>query len=278
MRSLFRFLIRNYAFLLFIILEVISLVFIFNYNSFQRAKFLNSSNRLTGSIYNSYSAVIQYFHLRKINNELAKENADLRNSLELVSAQLIDSESLDIQLDSTFRFVEARVINNSVNKQQNYITLNRGSKHGIKPDQGIISGSGIVGVVTSVSESFSMGLSVLNPRWSVSAKLKKSGFYGSLVWNGDDYRTAELNEIPFHIDISVGDTVVTSGYSSVFPEGLLIGTIQEFSQPEGENYYVIDVLLSTDFKSVAYVEVIENINSEELIELKQETEYGESDN
>ena len=274
MRSLFRLLIKNYPFLLFLFLEVVSVVLIVNYNSFQRSGFLNSSNAVSASIYNSYSGVVQYFRLAKVNASLAEENAQLRNKIDKYENALIDSASYFNKQDTSFRFIPARVINNSVNKQQNYITLNKGRKDGVKPDQGIISANGVVGIVTNVSESYSMGLSVLNPRWSVSAKLKKSGFYGSLIWNGQDYKKAALNEIPFHIDLQVGDTIVTSGYSSVFPEGILIGTIASYARPEGENYYTIDVLLSADFKSVTYVEVIDNTKIEELRTLKQTTENG----
>ena len=274
MRSLFRLLIKNYPFLLFLVLEVISVVFIVNYNSFQRASFLNSSNAVTSSIYSSYSSVMQYFRLAKVNASLAEENVQLRNLIDRYQSEMIDSASFFNENDTSFQFIPARVINNSVNKQQNYITLNKGRKDGVKPDQGIISANGIVGIVTNVSESYSMGLSVLNPRWSVSAKLKKSGFYGSLLWNGEDYQKASLNEIPFHINLEVGDTIVTSGYSSVFPEGILVGTIESFTRPAGENYYTIAVLLSADFKSVTYVEVIDNTKIEELRTLKQTTEHG----
>jgi rod shape-determining protein MreC len=216
--------------------------------------------------------------LAVINEQLVNENAELRNKIELLNPAQLPIDSLDYATDTVFNFIPARIINNSVNRQQNYITLNKGSKHGIKTDQGIISGSGIVGVVTSVSDSYSMGLSVLNPRWSISAKLKNSGFYGSLVWDGKDYRIVKLNEIPFHIDLAIGDTVVTSGYSSIFPDGLMIGTISEFIKPSGENYYDISVQLATNFKSVAYVEVIDNHKADELDALKQQTEYGESNN
>lgn len=274
MRSLFRLLIKNYPFLLFLALEVISVVFIINYNSFQRASFLNSSNAITASIYNSYSSVIQYFSLAGVNAELSEENARLQNALSNYQSMLIDSIDIAHQQDTAFRYIPARVINNSVNRQQNYITLNKGRKDGIKPDQGIISPNGIVGIVTNVSESYAMGLSVLNPRWSVSAKLKKNGFYGSLSWNGEDYQRAQLNEIPFHINLQEGDTIVTSGYSSVFPDGILIGTIDSFERPEGENYYTISVLLSADFKSVTYVEVIENTKIDELRNLRSTTENG----
>lgn len=276
MRSLLRFLLKNYAFLLFLFLEVVSLVLVFNYNSFQRSQFLNSSNFVSANLYNTVSSVLQYFELSKVNQQLAEENARLR---ELLSGNEVwvgfESDSTlqnRAQNDSVFKYTPAKIINNSVNKQQNYITINKGRKHGIKPDQGLLSPFGIVGVITSVSESYSTGLSLLNPRWSVSAMLKGSGYYGSLVWNGKDYRMADLLEIPFHVDLAIGDTIVTSGFSSIFPEGLLVGTIESFTQPVGENYYAIKVILSADFKSVRYVQVIENRKKEE----REELEDGQS--
>lgn len=279
MRSLLRFLVKNYAFLLFLFLEVASLVLVFNYNSFQKSKFLNSSNYVSASLYGSVNSVLQYFDLARVNKQLAEENAILRTHLQLgISNSDVISDSLFYRknkLDTTFRFIPARVINNSVNKQQNYFTLNKGAKDGIKADRGILSPQGIVGVVTSVSESYSTGLSLLNPRWSVSGKLQKSGFYGSLSWDGEDYQLVDLLEIPFHVKLAVGDTIVTSGYSAIFPEGLLIGVVEEYSQPEGENYYAIKVRLSTNFKSIRYVEVIENMKKDEITNLENGIKDGQ---
>ena len=235
MKSLFRYLLRNYAFVLFVLLETIALAMVFNYNSFQKAKYLNSANQVSGTIYYMFNAVTSYFRLASDNRELAEENARLRTLLGYYQNQPPDSLSLNepgVQTDSTFRITTARVINNSVNRAFNYITLDRGKLHGIKPDQGIISSSGIVGVVGEVSDSYAMGLSVLNGRWSVSAKLRNSGYYGSLHWDGNDYKYAVLSEIPLHVDIAIGDTVETSGYSAVFPEGILIGTIYNFTKPD----------------------------------------------
>ena len=244
----------------------------FNFNNYQKVMYLNSSNAITGSIYNSFNSVISYFELTKVNEELAAENAKLRSQMQTDSPRIFIQENnlpAFAPTDSTlFNFVSAKVINNSVNRPFNYITLNKGRKDGIKPDQGIISSTGIVGVITNVSESYSMGLSVLNQRWSVSAKLKKDGFLGSLLWDGEDYRFAELMEIPFHVELQMGDTVTTSGYSSIFPEGIMIGTIQAFDKPAGENYYNITVKLTTNFKALSYVEVVENLHKEEIEELE----------
>lgn len=271
MRSLLRYVLKNYAFLLFLLLEVFSFVLIFKYNSFQRSKYLNSSNRVTASVYNSYNSVLNYFGLTKVNRELSEENAKLKTVLNNMP-YVVSADSLVIlenELDTVYRFISAQVINNSVNKQYNYITINKGRKDGIKPDQGVINSSGVVGVITNVSESYSMGFSVLNRRWGVSAKLKKNGTFGPISWDGEDFRYVNLNGIPFHVNLAVGDTVVTSSYSSVFPEGILIGTVSEFEQPQGENYYNITVELAVDFKSVAFVEVVDNRKKEEIKALEK---------
>ena len=278
MRSLLRFLVRNYAFLLFLFLEAVSLVMVFNFNSFQRSRFLNSANFLSASLYNTTSSVLQYFELGRVNEELAKENAYLRSLLSagtFVNDEIPDSVLIQTELpDSNYVFRAAKIINNSTNKKQNYITLDQGLADGIQPDQGILAPGGIVGVVTGVSNSYASGLSLLNPRWSISAKLKKSGYYGSLNWSGENYRQSDLKEIPVHVDLALGDTVITSGYSSIFPEGLLIGTISSYSKPQGENYYNITVQLAVDFKSIRYVHVIENVKKEELERLEDEVING----
>lgn len=257
--------------MLFVLLEAFALVLVFNYNSFQKAIFLNSASRVTGNIYNTYHSVTRYFDLVRVNRELAGENARLKSELQGKPESYEFAFSLpqdSLTANFTYRFIPAKVINNSVNKPFNYITLNRGRKDGIQPDQGIISAKGIVGVVAQVSESYAMGLSVLNQRWSISAKLKKSGYYGSLAWQGENYRMASLFEIPLHAEIALGDTVVTSGFSSIFPGDVLIGTIHEFSRPEGENYYSITVELTVDFKALSYVEVIENLEKSEIEQLE----------
>lgn len=262
---------KNYAFVLFLLLEGVALTLLFTYNSYQRSRYLNSSNRITGNIYDTYNSVVQYFHLTQINKNLAEENAELRTLLKNRAGIVAADDSMFIsgqETDTLYRFTPARVINNSVNRQFNYFTLNKGREDGIESDQGVISGGGIVGVVTQVSESYAVGISVLNSRWSISAMVKKSGYFGSLIWRGENYSVADLTEIPLHVDISPGDSVVTSGYSSIFPEGIMIGTIQDFSRPAGENYYNIKVELSTDFKNLSYVEVIENQDKPEIEKLE----------
>jgi rod shape-determining protein MreC len=267
MRGLLRYLLKNYAFLLFLLLEVFSFILIFNFNSYQKAQYLNSSNQVTGTVYNTYNAIGRYFSLASVNRKLARENAMLKSLISDLPYVKVTPYSVIMKAevtDSVYRFISARVINNSVDKQNNYITLNKGRKHGIKPDQGIINSEGIVGVITNVSESYSLGFSVLNKRWGASAKLKKSGTFGPLSWDGKDARFANLTGIPFHVEIAVGDTVVTSSYSSVFPEGIMIGIIHSLEKPAGENYYNIDVELSVNFRALSYVDVVENLKKDEI--------------
>lgn len=262
MNSLFKFFAKHHVIFLFLFLETISMVLLFNYNNYQKVSFFNSSNRISGSINKSFKSVADYFRLSTVNEILARQNASLRNQVEQLKQQVAEKQLPFIVNDSTghaYLSRPAKVINNSVSKQYNYITLDKGRKDGIRADQGIISSDGgVVGVVLSVSDSYSTVISLLNKRLNISAKLKRNNYFGSITWEGRDFRYVRLNEIPFHISLNVGDTVVTSGFSTYFPEGMMIGTIEDYKQTGGENFYVISVRLAADFKSLSFVEAIEN--------------------
>jgi rod shape-determining protein MreC len=256
--------------MLFLVLETISLVFIVSFNNYQRVTFLNSSNNLAGTIYERFSNLDDYFSLSRTNARLAAENASLRKQLQF---RIMQQEKYPVNRPDTvdapaYYFTSAKVISNSVNKQFNYISLNKGARHGIKPDMGIINSEGVVGVITSVSQNYSTGLSLLNRRLSIPAKITKNNYFGALVWDGEHFNTADLKEIPFHIIVNVGDTVVTSGYSNIFPDGIMIGTIKTFDVETGTNFYNIKVELSTNFKTLKYVEVVKNTKRAELIKLE----------
>ena len=275
MRNLFRYLLRNHVILIFLVLEAISVYMVINYNNYQKVKFLNSSNNISASVFKNYSKIVNYFNLSDINLRLADENAKLRTILNynLQSAPNITDLSDSITKNRIgLTYLSARVINNSTNKQYNYLTLDKGRKQGISPGQGVIAENGIVGLVINVSESFSVALSLLNNRWSISSKLKRNDYFGSLIWDGGDYRYAELKEIPFHVPLVIGDTIVTSGFSSIFPEGLMIGTIDQYNQRSGGSFYYVRVKLSTDFKSLTFVDIINNPAQAEIETLKQATQ------
>jgi len=270
MRSLFRFLLRNYFLMMFLALEAFSLVMIVSFNNYQRVSFFNSSNNFVGAVYGRFSSFDDYFSLSRTNERLAAENASLRKQLQrrIMLQDKYPVNRPDTVAAPSYIFTSAKVINNSVNKQFNYITLNKGSRQGIKPDMGIIDADGVVGVITNVSPNYSTGLSLLNKRLSIPAKITKNNYFGSLVWDGEHYNTADLKEIPFHIIVNVGDTVVTSGYSTVFPDGIMIGTIKKFDVESGTNFYNIKVELSTNFKTVKFVEVVQNTKRDELIKVE----------
>jgi len=270
MRSLFRFLLRNYFVMMFLALEAISFSLMVSLNNYQRVAFVNSSNDIVGTLYERFSHFDDYFSLSRTNARLAAENASLRKQLEF---RIRNQEKYPVNRPDTvdapaYYFASAKVISNSVNKQFNYITLNKGSRQGIKPDMGIISADGVVGVITNVSPNYSTGLSILNKRLSIPAKINKNNYFGALVWDGEHSNTADLKEIPFHIMVNVGDTVVTSGYSSIFPEGIMIGTISKFDVESGTNFYNIKVDLSTNFRTLKYVEVVKNTKQDELKRLE----------
>ena len=270
MRSLFRFLIRNYFLMMFLVLEAISLVLIVSFNDYQRVTFFNSSNNLAGTIYERFSTIDDYFSLGRTNARLASENASLHKQLQIrrVQQEQYPATRPDTVDAPVYVFTSAKVISNSVNKQFNYISLNKGSRHGIKPDMGIICADGVVGVITNVSPNYSTGLSLLNKRFSISAKITKNNYSGALVWDGEHYNTADLKEIPFHVIVNVGDSVVTSANSGIFPEGIMIGTIKQFDVQSGTNFYNIKVELSTNFKTLKYIEVIQNTKQAELKKLQ----------
>ena len=256
--------------MMFLALETIALVLIVSFNNYQRVTFVNSSNNLAASVYEKYSSFDDYFSLRAVNGRLAAENAILRKQLQVHNLQTEKYPNFrpDTIEPPAYIFTSAKVISNSVNKQFNYITLNKGSRQGIKPDMGIINSEGVVGIVTHVSQNYSTGLSLLNKRLLIPAKINKNNYFGSLVWDGESFNTADFNEIPFHVVVNVGDTVVTSGYSNIFPEGIMIGVIKKFVMGNGTNFYNIKVELSTNFKTLKYVEVVQNTRRAELIKLE----------
>jgi rod shape-determining protein MreC len=270
MRNFFHFIIKYHFILLFLLLEIVSFYLVVNFNSYQRASWISSSSNLSGGVYRSFSDASQYLKLQQINEELANENTYLRS--QLPSSYKDSKDYFSLVYDSLnkrqYTYRTAKVINNSVNKHFNYITLNKGLNNGIEKEMGVISSKGVVGIVKDVSGHYSSVISILNTRLLISGKLKESGFFGALGWDGKDYRYAWLNEIPIHAPVAVGDLVVTSGFSSIFPEGILIGSVETVEKEEGESFYRIKVKLSVDFKDLSYVELISNNMRDEQLKLE----------
>lgn len=273
MKNLLHFIVRFHFTILFIVFEIFCLLLLVNYNNYQKSQFLNSSNSISGGVYKKVSSVTDYLALARTNEELNRENVRLRNLLQ--SSYKLSTDSSFSFTDTIYRqqyiYRNAKIINNSVNKQLNYITLDKGKIHGIKREMAVVTDNGVVGVVKSVSDNFSSVISLLNNRLRVSAKLKGNNYHGSLIWDGVDYRRALLKDIPFHVNIAKGDTVVTSGFSAIFPEGVKLGIVDEVLSSSGGNFQDVKVLLSNDFKSLSYVKVVGDLMKEERINLEEET-------
>jgi len=272
MRNLLKLLYAYHFLILFIILESFSLFLIIQGSTFHHARFINSSRALTGSIYSTLDDIKSYIGLKQENFRLAQENTLLKNQLELLrKTEKVQKDTFpDTLHQKKYVYYLAQVVNNSVNKQYNYITLNRGARDGVTPDMGVISDKGVVGIVQGVSENYSTVLSVLNMAFTISAKIKKNGYFGLLHWNGISDRICILDDIPQHVSLSKGDTIVTTGYSGIFPENLLLGTISDF-ELKGGNFYSIKVLLFNDFRNLNYVTLIDDIKKEEKLILEKTT-------
>ncbi len=232
--------------------------------------FFSSANAVTGYFNNKLNNWHSYFLLNVENEILRKENIKLKNQIERQKANL-DSLS-DFKIDTSsayhYEYLRARVINNSVSMQKNFITIDKGKKDGVEKDFGVLSSTGIVGIVVATSNHFSLVISVLNSRLGISAKLKKNNFFGSIQWDGDDYRYANLYEIPNHLDLSIGDTVVTNNFSAIFPENIDIGFISKIGKNKSNNFYNLEIELSTNFKTLYDVYVVNNKNRREQVLLE----------
>lgn len=245
-------------------------------NSPQGAAFFNSSNALVGSVLKKQADIIQFFSLADANEALTAENAEILQKLQLLQVRP-DSVTftLDSALVATYQFKGARVIGSSLRYSQNYLTLNKGSKHGIKPGMGIFNPDGVVGRVKSVSENYAVAFSLLNTGLMVSSKIKSSDVFGSVQWDGKNSSEARLLFVPRHVRAQEGDTVITSGFNAVFPEGILIGVISKVApDAKDPNYLDLTVKLNTDFSKVNYVYLVENTQFTELDSLYRQSEVS----
>ncbi len=268
MRTLLRFIQKYSNLMLFLLLETIAITLIVRSSNFQKSKIVGLNRQVSGYLFSKVDGAREYFSLKEENLQLALENLELRNKLDLLSAQM-DSTIVISDLREPYRFfyVPSRVVHNSVFKQYNYITIDKGKKHGVFKDMGVISDQGLVGIVLESSNNFSTVIPIINLDFRLSAKIKSNNYAGILQWQGDSPRHAILTEIPFHVDILEGDTLLTSGFSSIFPEGIMVGTIETFSLEKG-NFYDIKVNLSTDFQSLFHVNVIRNYRRDEQLNLE----------
>ena len=269
-------LLRKYrTFLVFILLEVISVWLLVTSNYYQNAVFFNSANAYAGNILAISTNVSDYFTLRKKNKELANENAYLRQLLakkDQVRPKGVYYQVTDSSIINKYEFTVARVVNNSTYRKNNYITIDKGKLDGIKPGMAVISPVGVVGKVRACNNHFSVVISLLHTNMSVSSQIKKNDELGSVKWNGRSPRYAKLLEVPNYVKLKVGDSVVTSSVNSIFPSNIPVGVIENIDTLSKETYYDIDIKLSTNFNSLRYVYVINNVLQKEQQQLEETIE------
>ncbi len=275
MQQIIFFFIRNKNFLLFAVLFVISVALTIQTHNYHNNKFISSANFFTGGIYTFKNNISDYLTLGKENEQLLQENLMLRKKLEQFKETVV-FEKLDSSfLPNKFEYFTARVINNNYSKTKNQLTLDKGSKDSIKIDLGVISSKGIVGIVSNVSENYATVQSILNTQSRINAKHKNSGHFGSLKWDTKNPNVVQLIDIPRLATLKKGDTIVTGGRSTIFPEGILIGTVKDFHLDNDDNYYYVNVDLFNDMTGLEHVYLIENNDAAEIIELEKGVEDEE---
>lgn len=274
MHNLLEFLAKYNHWLVFVILEVVSFVLLFQYNSYQGSVWFSSANAVTGKLYEWDSNVETFFSLTKVNQELTQRNAYLEQQVQQLSEKLTDAtkdstfaQRSQMSLLQSYRLIPAKVVANSIDKPGNLMTIDKGRADGVRKDMGVVCGTGVVGIVYLVAEHYSVLIPVLNIKSNISCTIKNRGYFGYLRWKGGPSEYAYMEDVPRHAHFKLGDYVVTSGYSAVFPPGVLVGKVLHvFNSADGLSYRV-QLKLSTDFAKLRDVCVIDDAPMRERLEL-----------
>lgn len=272
MRSLLNFFLRYSSVLIFLVLEAVAIVLLYNGTSYHNIRIANGLGAIHGTLQQKVSSTTEYFSLRQVNNLLVAENLELRKRLETISE---NTDSYFITVNDSLRnqqymYIAADVVNQTINRQKNFLTLNRGTVNGISAGMAVTGPDGIVGIVVGASPKYCVAMSVLNLDFRLSARFRKNGYYGSLVWDGQNRGQATLREIPHHVSIEEGDTIETSGFSAIFPAGLMVGTVASVNSETGDFLNIV-VNLATDFNRLQNVYIVGNLHKEEQERIENET-------
>jgi rod shape-determining protein MreC len=277
MRNLIDFLIRNVHWWLFVLLMFVSSVLIVRDNAYQRSIYLSSANEICGGIYSLSASLTSYIGLQKANEALLNRMVEMETRIREMEAYIRSQCDTTAYLPilersglyaSGYTFIPARVVNNSVTQTDNYITLDKGEKDGVEPDMGVISSTGVIGVVSLVSDHYAVVIPLLSSKSFLSCKIQRTNHFGPLVWDGKSPRFACLNNVPRHIDFHTGDTIISSGFSDILPENIMVGTVAEYEKVGGDEFSSLKIALSTDFHSLKEVLIIGNKSKKEQAELE----------
>ncbi len=271
MKEIFKLILKYQFTIIFILLEIFAFSLVITHNNYQRTVFSGYMSSFMNSVSAIYINIHDYFHLKTNNQSLIEENIRLKNQIEEFKhlQQIVAADTIWKNIDSidvNYLYKTAKMVNSSVNKTRNYITIDKGSIDGVRKEMAVSSNDGVVGIIEKVSKHYAKIIPLINTNLRVSAKIQKNGYYGSLQWDGVDYRYSYLNDIPFHVNVEVGDTIVTSGFSAIFPAGELIGFVESINKKTA-NFLSIKVKLATDFKRISDVYIIAHTKQEELQEL-----------
>ena len=262
-------------FLFFLLLEIIALALIFNNLDFHKSKFINSANSVTGGFYSQISGISDYFNLKSENKLLSEENTRLKNLLAKKQSETISENKDIVVLDSTFSqkysYTSAKIINNNYSNQFNFLTLDKGEKDNIQKEMAVFNSKGIIGITENTSPKYTRVQSILNRDSKINARLKNTNYFGTLSWDGKDFRTVQLYDIPRQAPLKVGDTIVTDGKSAIFPEGILIGSISKINKGNSADNKV-DVTLFNDMSNLGYVYIVKNFDKLEIKTLENVNE------
>lgn len=274
MRNLLDFLVKYNYWFLFLFLEAVSFVLLFQFNSYQGSVWFSSANAVTGKLYETSSEIESYFQLSKINSELTQRNLYLEQRLHKLEKQIGDSaadstmeKSLLVKSLQPYRLIPAKVISMTAGRLDNLITINKGEVDGIKKDMGVVCGTGVVGIVYLTSKNYSIVIPILNSQSNISCVIQGRGYFGYLHWTGGDVSQAYVDDVPRHAHFRLYDNVVTSGYSSVFPAGIIVGKILHVYNSADQMSYRLRVKLSTDFGKLRDVCVVDNSALSEQIDI-----------
>ena len=274
MQSLLRFIQRYSNFLVFLNLEVVAFLLFMSYNEYPKSSVFSTANQIIAFNYRIGNNISSYFHLKSANEALEEENATLRNEIIALQNQLEDSIERSAYTYShlDYTYIPAKVIQATTNKHSNYLTINKGQRDGVYEGMGVRNADGVVGIVTTVGEKYSIVIPVINTNSHISCKFAKNGYFGTIDWDGYNYRYAHLIDIASHMSVEKGDTIVTSGLSPIFPSDIPLAIVEDVELKEGASYYTIRVRLNTDFRRIEYVQLINKQSYKEFQSLTDEAD------
>ena len=269
MQQIIRFIFKNSTRILFLLLLSISLFLTIQAHSFHSSRFFSSANWITGSVYSRINSVEEYINLKSENDRLIEENAFLKSWYLNTIDSILPEDASQVKFSNVDVF-QAKIINNSYNRKNNFLTINKGEKHGVKPFMGVINSKGIIGIIDNTSANYATVMSILNTNIEINAKHKKSNHFGTLKWNAKNVGIVQLVDVPRLATVRIGDTIVTGSQSMIFPENIPIGRIDKVYVDTQTNYFTIDVRLFNDMTNLGHVYILNNKDREEVLELESQ--------